>query len=233
MKRTVVFFIITIFLLSSCTAGEKPPTYAEIQKPHQTSSVRESETVAETTDPSVEEEAAKLREEHSKAAAEILSENRETNFGTTVFGTQTAVECDGSIYIDCAMKICLLNRKTGMLQGLCSDPLCRHASCIESHRIDAMISDGDRLYFKGHSETYPEYSSNKWDKSSFIASYDPKNDKLEFLEVWEKDSGGFSSEISLHNGYLYYTQKMNEQTNSLHRIKTTGGQSERLTFNEV
>jgi len=229
--KTILFAIIALALLSSCTSGEKPPTYAELQQHHQTAEADAADTESETADPD-EEEAAKLREAHSKAAAAVLTENRDVRFGTTVFGTQSAVECDGGVYIDCGMKICLLNRKTGFLQGLCSDPLCSHESCIESHLIDSMVSDGDRLYFRGSSETYSEFSSKKWDKSSFIASYDPENDKLEFLEVWEKDSGGISTEISLHYGYLYYTKKMNEQTNSLFRIKTNGGQSERLTFKD-
>ena len=132
MKK-FLFAILTLSLLTACTTSEKPPTYAELQH-QQTAETAASETEPETADP-VSEEAAKLREEHSKAAAAILTENREVRFGTTVFGTQTAVECDGGIYIDCGMKICLLNRKTGMLQGLCSDPLCSHTSCIESHTI--------------------------------------------------------------------------------------------------
>ena len=232
MKK-FLFAILTLSLLTACTSGEKPPTYAELQQHQQITgtAAAEPETEVETADPA-EEEAARLREEHSKAAAAVLTENRDVRFGTTVFGTQTAVECDGGIYIDCGMIICLLNRKTGMLQGLCSDPLCSHTSCIESHTIYSMVSDGARLYFKGTSETYTEFSSKKWDKSSFIVSYDPENDKLEFLEVWEKDSGSVSTEISLYNGYLYYTKKMNEQTNSLFRIKTKGGKSERLTFKD-
>ena len=231
MKKILLSMLAALLLLSSCTSGEKPPTYSEIRGNYYSPSDSESETEPETNDP-LEEEAAKLREEHSKAAAAILSENRETNFGTTVYGTQTAVECDGGIYIDCGMKICLLNRKTGYLQGLCNDPLCRHDSCIESYWINSMVSDGDRLYFKGHSTTYLEYFSKDWDKSSFIASYDPENDELEFLEVWEKDRGTVSGGLTLHNGYLYYTKKMNEQTNSLFRIPADGGQSERLTFKD-
>ena len=232
MKKTILSALIIAFCLTACTSGEKPPTYAELQQHQQITGTAavEPETEVETVDP-VSEEAAKLREEHSKAAAAILTENREVKFGTTVYGTQTVVECDGGIYIDCGYTtIRLLNRKTGMLQGLCNDPLCSHGSCIESHSILSMVTDGDRLYFKGDSVTYTEFSSKKWDSSSCIASYDPENNKLEILEVWEKDTGSISTEISLYNGYLYYTKKMNEQTNSLFRIKTNGGQSELLTF---
>ena len=127
MKK-FLFAILTLSLLTACTSGEKPPTNAELQRYQQTAETAVSETEPETADP-VSEEAAKLREEHSKAAAAVLAEHREVRFGTTVYGTQTAAECDGGIYIDCGMKICLLNRKTGMLQGLCSDPLCSHTSC--------------------------------------------------------------------------------------------------------
>lgn len=157
MKRSILFLLIILLTLSSCTPGKKPPTYNEIRMQNPVSVTTESETEVETTDPA-DEEAVRLREKHSNAAAAILNENKDTNFGTTVYGTQTVVECDGGIYIDCGIKICLLNRKTGYLQGLCNDPLCRHDSCIESHRIDSMVSDGDRLYFKGHSETYSEFS---------------------------------------------------------------------------
>ena len=235
MKKTILPALITALCLTACTSGEKPPTYAELQQQQKPGDINQSaannESEPESTDP-VEEKAVKLREETAEDVSRILMENRETAFGTAFCGTQTAVECDGGIYIDDGITIRLLNRRTGLLQGLCSDPLCKHDSCIESYLIDSMVSDGARLYFKGTSETYTEFSSKKWDKSSFIVSYDPENDKLEFLEVWEKDSGSVSTEISLYNGYLYYTKKMNEQTNSLFRIKTKGGKSERLTFKD-
>lgn len=235
MKKTILFLIITVFLMASCTSGEKPPTYSELEQQRQTTdntvSKTDTEIVPETTD-SEAEEAAKLREEHSKAAAAILTENRESEFATTIFGTQTAVECDGGIYIDCIGKIRLLNRGTGLLQGLCTDPLCKHESCIESHEIISMVSDGDKLYFKGYNVSLPEFSIKQWNKFSFLAYYDPKTDKFDFLETWEKDLGAVSNELSLHGGYLYYTKKMNEQTNSLFRIPTDGGQSERLTFKD-
>jgi len=231
MKKTTLPALIIALLLTACTSGEKPPTYAELQQHHQTDETAATETEQETADPA-EEKAAKLREEHSKAAAAVLTENKDVRFGTTLHGRQTAVECDGGIYINNGISIRLLNRRTGFLQGLCNDPLCKHESCIESHDIDSMVSDGDKLYFKGSSAIYTEFSSKKWDKSSFIASYDPENDKLEFLEVWEKDSGFVSFQLSLHGGFLYYTKQMNEQTNSLFRIKTNGGQRERLTFKD-
>jgi len=231
MKNIIALSCILLILFSSCTAGEKPPTYTELQQQHHDSSADASQTEAETADPA-EEEAARIREESAKAIAAILTDNRGVNFPTTFCGTSSAAACDGGIYIDCFGSICLLNRKTGYLQGLCNDPLCKHDSCIESYEIESMVSDGEKLYWKGYSVSYTEFSSNKWDKKSFIASYDPEKDKFEFLDVWEKDQGAVSINITLHNGYLYYTKKMDDQTNSLFRIPTTGGQRERLTYKD-
>jgi len=229
MKKTTLPALIIALFLTACTSGEKPPTYAELQQYHQTDETAATDTEPETADPA-ESEAAELREKAAEAVSEILTENREVKFGKTVWGTQTAVECDGGIYI-ILNKISLLNRSTGKLQGLCTDPLCRHESCIESHSINSMISDGDKLYFKGNSTSYSELS-DKWDSASFVASYDPQTDKLEYLDVWEKDHGEHSSCLALHNGSLYYTKKMNDQTNSLFRIPQKGGQKVRLTFSD-
>ncbi|MCR5682191.1 MAG: hypothetical protein K6G29_07070 [Clostridiales bacterium] len=169
------------------------------------------------------------RTRQGRRVAAILSENRDAVFAETVYGPQTAVLCDGGIYLYTGVSIRLLNRRTGLLQGLCSDPLCRHDSCIESYHIYSMVSDGDRLYFKGNSTTYNGFSAQKWDSVSFVASYDPESDEFEMLDVWEKDRGSISTVIGLDVGSLYYTKKTDEDTNSLYRIPVSGGRAERLT----
>jgi len=236
MKRITILCFIALLLLMSCTSTAKPPTYQEIMEQHPSQSAegtapreeQDDQGAENSADPAAAEK-AKLKEEHSKAVAAILSENRDAVFAETVYGPQTAVLCDGGIYLYTGGSIRLLNRRTGLLQGLCSDPLCRHDSCIESYHIYSMVSDDDRLYFKGNSTTYNGFSAQKWDSVSFVASYDPESDEFEMLDVWEKDRGSISTVIGLDVGSLYYTKKTDEDTNSLYRIPVSGGRAERLT----
>ena len=238
MKRSLILCLAALLLFPFCAAGcstnNKPPTYGEIMNAHPSQSAEDAAGGEEQNGQAAEAaadtdaaEKAKLREENAAAVSAILSENRDADFAAAAEGTLVAALCDGGIYINTGRNIRLLNCRTGFLQGLCSDPLCRHESCIESLVIMSMVSDGDKLYFKGFDTSWSEFSG--WDKSSFVASYDPASDRLEMLDVWDRDLGSYSSAIGLDGGFLYYTKKMDEDTNSLFRIPTDGGRSVQLT----
>lgn len=230
MKKTILTLsVVTAFLFTSCTTADKPPVYSSLANRYpadrtvgtETDSIDSSAADTSATDTSAAD-AENLRKENNEAVSAILMKYKDCVFGSRISGSQLAVECDGNIFIN-YMDICILNRRTGSLQGLCTDPLCSHVSCIESLRITSMISDGDRLYFKGVDDER---------KVSFTASYDPETDKFEYLDKFDKESGNLSYAMTLHGGQLYYTKRISDDTNSLFRIPTDGGNAEQLTFED-
>lgn len=227
MKYNLLLFLIICIsgFTISCGVNERPPEVETIKNPvtqNQTSKI----------DSNVSNDAQE--KENNYAVAEILSNSKNKYLGSRLFGDSLAVECDGNIYI-LHSNIMLLNRYTGCIQSLCSDPLCDHnnKSCINTYTINSMISHDGKIFCKGICETSSAFDvSGGGDYKTFVASYDPDTGKFEFLDTWNRELGSVSYAISIHNDYLYYLKRISDTNNTIYRVPIGGGKVEKVNIEE-
>lgn len=217
MNKIILFLITTIFLLSSCTSGEKPPTYNELSEQHGLDAGMESESTSSSADSSVHNE---------------RKPNSEINIPSfDKFVYRLANDCLDWNKVGMPLKVNLTSGKT---TTACIDPLCMHNTeeCPFFDCTGSMI-DGEILFYR---RGWQIRNENGYTGTEKLCTYHVATGKIQVLEEYT-DSLVF---LGAYDDVLYYyTAEWENSGNELdctyhlHRADGKNGKVTDLTLPET
>lgn len=181
MNKTILFLIIAIFLFSSCTSGEKPPTYNELREQHGLDTGIESESSSSSEDSAIGNERQPSSEADVPSYDKFVYRLTDDRLDWNKVGMPLKV-----------------NLTSGKTTTACIDPLCMHNTedCPFFDCTGSMI-DGEILFYR---RGWMQRRENGYTGTEKLCTYHVATGKIQVLEEYT-DSLVF---LGAYDDVLYY-----------------------------